>query len=102
MSNLHNYKYLLKQLNCELNKEEIQFVVIYNIKRLLIQTSKRDISSDIKIYDVVNASFKTLKTETLILLNQVLIKIKEAEENMISEWKKKTKYFNYNFKFLFV
>jgi hypothetical protein len=52
---------------------------------LLISASKSDYTSGIKINNVINASIKTLKTETLILLKEIMRKIEEEKRNYISE-----------------
>ena len=86
-TNLRAYKYLLEQLNNELEKEEIRFLSIYDIKRLLLQKSKTDLTTGVEIFNVINASINTLKTETIILLNKISLKIKEEEKKIITEYK---------------
>jgi hypothetical protein len=79
MNILQTYKQLLFQLDNELKNDKIRFTIIYNIKNLLIQTSKKDFTSGINVFNVINATIKTLKTENLIMLNQVLKKIKQEQ-----------------------
>jgi len=85
MNNLKSYKFLLEQLNDELQRKEIRFSVIHEIKKSLVQKSKTDFITGLDFNDVVKASINTLKTETDILLKKVLVLIKEEKESYIFE-----------------
>ena len=83
MNNLKSYKYLLEQLNDELQRKEIRFSVIHKIKKSLVQRSQTDFTTGLDFNNVVKASINILKTETDIILNKVLFKIKEEKKSYI-------------------